>query len=393
MPTRVLAVAVPVSVLVCAVIIWVAGRGTQSNGSSGVERRLQDLESSLSARLDAVEKRLAASSGSPLKSTLVDAEDPEGVEAQERTDLDGAILARLERRIDDLELRLRATDADPVHRGYAYLQSSSPDLRRQGINLLRRIARTDPEALRALREMLGDADSGVREEAIESLAEVRDAASVPKLLTMLSDPDSDVREEVLDALDDVLEGGGDPAAIAGAIDFVLSSLSDADAGVRESAIETLGELRAREAVPQLVELLADTDEDIRERVIESLAEIGDPAAAPALRELYTQSEGRDARRLALALRDLGDNSGILHEAARLREVALNSPYANDRENAVEFIAENAAEPHRDILERALQDPDQEVREEAEEGLRRLDRGGGEREDSERARGRRGDGGR
>lgn len=347
--------------------------------SRDFDARFAALEKRLEARLSALEAHLGAPPGAPeiaLSSAGGDDAGADGEVGAAGESADGSAspeirLVRLESRMNDLELRFRASGEDPVLRGHTYLESESERLRRQGINLLERFARSDPEARRAIRGMLSDPDAGVREDAVEALARARDQEAVPEILNLIGDPNVRVREEALDAVDDILEEGGDPAMVAAAVERVLPSLTDEASDVRETAAETAGDLRAREAVPDLLRLLGDQDEGVRRNAIEALGEIGDGAATPALRELYAKTEGWDRIRIARSLQQLGDGSAMAAESTRFREVALTSQDARARERAVEFLAENAVQANRDVLERALQDPNPRVRREAEQGMRRL----------------------
>jgi HEAT repeat protein len=352
------------------------GRGSAPAFGSDVDGALAAIEERLEERVAAIEARLLMDRGAARGADL-EASDPADGEPPDplaETVSPDDRVARLERRMDDLELRFRAAGDDPVLRGHTYLESQSARMRAQGIELLARFARSDPEARRAIRAMLHDADADVRRRAVEALASARDRESVTEILSLLGDANSGVRQEAIDALDELLEGAEDPAALADAAAAVLPSLADPDRRLRETAAETLGDLRAREGVPHLLRLLADPEGDVRENAVEALGEIGDPAAVPALRELYARSEGDDALRVALSLQELGDPSAMAAETARLREIALASPDPESREDAVEFLADHGAAFHRDVFERALADPHPDVREQAEQGLRRLQRG-------------------
>ena len=73
-------------------------------------------------------------------------------ESDSEDDLLGSLLARL----DDLDLRIRGLEEDPIERGYSYLSSQNSELRRQGIYALERIAKLDPQARETIRQMLQD---------------------------------------------------------------------------------------------------------------------------------------------------------------------------------------------------------------------------------------------
>jgi len=391
MSPRVLVFSIVGFAVVLGGLLWAIGNELSGGGEivagssidGRLEAKLSDLERRLESRLAALETRAGEGYGVVGEGERRSAERASGedVETNDSGELDSAArFAQIEQRIADLELRFQASGQDPVQRGFTYLESESPQLRREGVRLLKRLARTDPEARRALRGMLADPDGKVREQAIEALAEARDREALPQILNLLADENAGVRGEALEAVEDLIGEDTDPAMIAAAIESVLPALSEPNRKLREDAIEVLGRLRAREAVPDLLDFLASEENDIRENAISALGEIGDPRALPALRDLYEKSGGgRDALRIARSLQRLGDPSAMVAEAARFRDVALTSTDARSRAQAIEFLAENAGEMHRDVLERALQDPDGRVRREAQQGLERIARGQGGRE--------------
>jgi Uri superfamily endonuclease len=96
-------------------------------------------------------------------------------------------------------------------------------------------------------------------------------------------PDPDARWRALAALRIV----GTPQAITA----ISAALSDSDEGIRAGAAVSLGELRAVEAAPALVECLADASPLVANRAAEALERIGEEAV-PALCAALTDE--RDA---------------------------------------------------------------------------------------------------
>ena len=132
------------------------------------------------------------------------------------------------------------------------------------------------EALRLLIEELlasiADQDDVRAEGAALALADRGDEATGP-LCALLRDPDPDRRWWAGRALAAVAT----PAARVG----LITALTDADSDVRACAAYGLGEARAVEAIPQLVNRLADPSAFVSRIVADSLARIGTPAV-PAL---------------------------------------------------------------------------------------------------------------
>ena len=58
-------------------------------------------------------------------------------------------------------------------------------MRREGVNILRRVARFDPEARAAIRERLSDPSPRVREQAAQKLRDLKDKESAPKVMAAM----------------------------------------------------------------------------------------------------------------------------------------------------------------------------------------------------------------
>lgn len=71
-----------------------------------------------------------------------------------------------------------------------------------------------------------------------------------------------------------------------AVDYLLQALGDSDLRVKARAIDALGNLRAPEATPVLIQhlFLSSTDASVKRRLLASLGKIGDASAAPAIQE-------------------------------------------------------------------------------------------------------------
>ena len=70
----------------------------------------------------------------------------------------------------------------------------------------------------------------------------------------------------------------------------LKDLESGDSGIRAGAASSLGNLRDREAVPQLIKIAkTDPDQEVRRTAIHSLGVIGDPSSAPVLGEFLGEN--------------------------------------------------------------------------------------------------------
>jgi len=176
-----------------------------------------------------------------------------------------------------------------------------------------RPAGSDPERLLA---MLEDRDPQARVQAVRELHKLKARQAAPRVAVLLSDPlvkqdaalylrDLAGQAEVdalLGALETTVGAGSDQAAraanrtnalLAQALGNVgdpratpallrLSRATDGD--VRVAAVEALGNVRSKEAVPELAHLVDDPAAPpvLIKRSIDALGKIGDPAAIPAL---------------------------------------------------------------------------------------------------------------
>jgi HEAT repeat protein len=146
-----------------------------------------------------------------------------------------------------------------------------------------------------LYEALGDDESKVRGEALNSLGEVRERVGgqtdrlVEAHIKALADPDPGVRARAVSSLGRL---AGDEEC-----NVILSAIEDADHGVSLNAVDALGKhfgFLPRIASTKLIQLLDIAGKDMRLRVIDALAHV-------ALRDKDTVERAVDA--LARALHD------------------------------------------------------------------------------------------
>lgn len=389
----VLAIAVAALGLAAVNLFSFRGEGTASDreeeGSAVWLSKLKNRVDQLEARLKDASARLDGLSSLPASY-----ESPKGPEGGDEAAAEQAgEIAGLRSQMSALAYRVQALEEDPVNRGYTFLNSESAQLRLEGINSLRRLARFDLAAREAIRNMLRDPSGRVREEAADAVGDLGDREAAPLLAQMLGDPDGSVREEAVDSLGklgateasaSIVQMLGDPdadvreeaivalgkfgATEAGA--SIAQMLGDPQADVRQEAADVLGRLRAREGTDALIQALNDSDGDVRGEAIASLGEVGAVEAVPYLRDMYERNPGRDVIRLVTALRALGDEEPFQQEVQRFSGVALSSDDARARGQAVQMLSRFAREEAQDVFTQALQDPSDRVRREAERALRR-----------------------
>lgn len=272
---------------------------------------------------------------------------------------------------------------------------------------------SDPRAVAALIQALGDSDTEVRRAAARGLGELEDVAAVPPLVQALRDADAEVRSSAAWALGQIedrrameglaaalrdsaaevraraawalgqLEDPRSAEALAAAlrdadaevrrmaawalsqmedpaaVPALLQALRDGNPEVRSMAAHALGEIGDRRAVEPLIGALRDDSPEVRHRAARSLGELGDPRAAAPLAAALPGSPAESARAIVHALGEIGDaraipalRSALRHEDAGVRRAAIHSLVELDDPAALDSLIE------------ALEDPDAEVRRQA-----------------------------
>ena len=179
--------------------------------------------------------------------------------------------------------------------------------------------------LGTVRDLLGDADPGIRKAAIEAVAITRDPTAAEKLVEIFqANADAEMRKAALRALAatkspaaaelvaGLLDKPGDnatslPEAVAAAAAIggpkMLESLkqfasAEAPPDALVAAFEALAALKAKDAVPAVADRLQHPDAKVRAAAVAMLAGVGgDPAVAALVRLLA--SDKADTRRAAV----------------------------------------------------------------------------------------------
>jgi HEAT repeats len=169
--------------------------------------------------------------------------------------------------------------------GYGLIESTLEDLRgRSGLDRIRAAeelgAMGAVETGPALAEGLADDDLLFRIACARALADLGEVVTLPGIAASLSEAGADPGD-----LAEIVLGFG-PAAEP----FLREQLASAAAvETRRLAAATLGEIRALDAVPALLEVLDDPDDELVAGAARALGRIGDTAATAALMEVL---EGR-----------------------------------------------------------------------------------------------------
>ena len=245
------------------------------------------------------------------------------------------------------------------------------------------------DALPLLKQLaLEDADPGVQEEAVETLAGLDKASGLQTLIDLArTHANSDVRREAVESLGGLPGHDGEATGQAAEAEarqrtIVIDTLSalaseDHDRTVQLEAVETLGEVHDRQALDRVRELSkSHASADVRREAIETLAEHAKPAEAlEMLRDTIEREADRGVRvdaveRLA-QVQDAGARS-------TLAELARTHKDEDIRAEAVESLGDcPPAADTADILKGIAQrDTSRRVRDEAIETLADLQDGAG-----------------
>jgi HEAT repeat protein len=219
----------------------------------------------------------------------------------------------------------------------------------------------------ALTSALNDDNPAVRQEALTSLAAMRDERAIPGLVRALSDPAQQVRMRALGAL---VQFNTTAAA-----DGVLAALKDRSPEVRALASRHLsvlisrGQLRDPKYIDAFTALVRDENAEVREQAVSALGRLRVPAASAPLTAALGDSVADVRREAARSLGQLGNADAVPALLPLLKD-----PVVEVREGAANALGDLADPRAIDALTAALRDADAGVREEAARALGQIARG-------------------
>ncbi len=207
----------------------------------------------------------------------------------------------------------------------------------------------------------------LRVKAVQGLRDLKATDSVPLLIQALHDDDEDVRVDAAESLGLL----GDTSAIPALIENLTY---DPCAEVKQNAVQALGLLNAKEAAPLLRQLVIgrgeeiqwDEDEyhrdewdgwlDIQIMAIDALAKLKDVEAIEPIMLAVNDPENQDLSVQAMnALAQIGDASlpslGVCAQSSSRRR----------RFHAVRALASMSSDKALELLDKALDDPDHDIR--------------------------------
>lgn len=284
------------------------------------------------------------------------------------------------------------------------LEELKTDLRSTKVKVRRKAAAElgktkSREAVQPLLSAASDRDVGVREEVVKSLGLLKDHDAITMLLTTIKDPAEGVREESIIALVNLYadrdtgwvltrtaksvyktinpfsDQVGDDATIIEAyvqvapmvIDSIADRLVDSSPAVRLRAAKALGILRARPAIPKMLDAMKTGDANVRIAILRSLYKIRDTSVDAQILP-YLNDSNKDVREETILTLGLFRSKRALPELKRIYD---QNPDTKLRLKAFQALGLIGDESTLDLFRRNLRDTDKDYRQAAAEGIARV----------------------
>jgi len=148
---------------------------------------------------------------------------------------------------------------------------------------------------------------------IDGRGRLRDRYEKPRQQQKLDEAIRKFGEEDTQTRLEGVEGLGENAEDAKAVDYLIRAAADADLSVRVKAIDVIGDNRVKGAVPLLVQQLfmRDTTLATKQHILASLGKIGDTHATKPILDFLARDVDPSVRGSAVyALGELGDRSAL-----------------------------------------------------------------------------------
>ncbi len=329
-------------------VSWVVG----GRGGAGGDERLGRIEEQLA------QLRETARPGPPMFVA-----DPTTADGKASASEAIAVLSR-----ELADLRGRLGEGGGGESFVELARATDPGARRRAIRMLRDRAATDPEARRQLSQFFSDPDARVRREALDSVTKLGDPQALAEVTGLLGDQDPGLRGRAARSLGELAQRSQTAADKSRAAQSLQALLADGDSKVRREAVGALRGIGGREVMPSLVKALQDKSFEVQEQAVEALGQAGDPSAVAVLRQAYGDGSGPNALETAVAMKQLGDGSAFQKEAERLRSVLQQAGDPDERREALHLLVQNSPQEGRALIERALRDPSESMRREAQQLL-------------------------
>jgi len=249
-----------------------------------------------------------------------------------------------------------------------------------------------------LRGYLKDPDVEVRVEAVKAIVRIGSQYSLDPLLEAAADVDAEIQIRATDGLVNFYYPGYVQTGLSASLkragtalrskftdtnDQVIDPFLNARADIQEqlgtlarsgttmevraNAARGAGVLRAKLAIPGLVEGLRTKDSQILYEVANAFKKIGEPSTALSLRFLFRDLDDK-VQVAALEAAGVLQNKNVLPELLSAFKTARNAKGAKASLGAIAMFAEPA---NRDLFEQHLKDKNEDLRAAAAEGIGRL----------------------
>jgi len=172
-------------------------------------------------------------------------------------------------------------------------------------------------------------------------------ASIDDFVKRLESEDAEKRLEAVKSLGT----SKDPKAT----EYIIQAIGDPDVRVQVKAIALLGDLRATDATPILIQYLSrrTTETNMKQLILASLGKIGDPRAAQPIIEFLHRDLDRATRGTAIfALGEIGAPEAV----ETLSQIAAADPDSTVRRLATEAL--NKVQYHQAAEQREVKGPAQ-----------------------------------
>jgi HEAT repeat protein len=278
---------------------------------------------------------------------------------------------------------------------FAHAQDADP---KQRVRTVRDLAKQGEDSIPKIAAFGGDADIGVRVEAVKALVEIGGPKTVDALVKAAGDNDTEVQIRATDSLVNVYLPGYIKTGLSGTLSRVGSSVKGkftdtndqvidpfvqvrpdvitvlgrlarggASLDSRANAARALGVLRGRAAIPDLIEALRSKDDKLMYESLVAVQKIGDPAAAARISFLLGDLEEK------IQVQAL-ETTGLLRNkdaAPQVRDALTHARTVKVRRAALEALGMIGDPADRGLFLQNLNDKDDLVRAAALEGLGRL----------------------
>jgi HEAT repeat protein len=277
--------------------------------------------------------------------------------------------------------------------------AAQSDGSKQTIKMLKDIGKDGgPTALQRVEPYLRDQDPDVRREAVKTITRIGGLESLPLLVTATRDADEEIQIRAADGLVNFYlpgyvefglgaslkrAGGALKGRFTDTNDQVIPPYVEARSDVVEAlaalasngatpqskanACRALGILRARPAVPALLEAIQTKKSEILYEALVAIQKIGDPSAADGIAFL---TRDLDPKVQIAAIETTGQLRN-LGAAPRLRQVLGDSKNPRVKRAALAALAKLPDPANRPVFEQHISDKDDGLRAAAAEGFARL----------------------